>query len=197
MIKARKYRIVFVIPPDHTAARPRCANLAQPVSFARLVADSERLMKKRDAVRTSKKRTARTPRAAASAREMPPEAIEFLRKYREWEESFESPEKRMAYISALCRRIADEFKPEKIILFGSHAYGTPTPDSDLDLLVVMPVQGQPVEQAIKIGRKMKFALPLDLLVRTPRQISERLAMNDYFIREIVERGKVMYDSEHA
>ncbi|MDX2029821.1 MAG: nucleotidyltransferase domain-containing protein [Blastocatellia bacterium] len=153
-------------------------------------------MKKRAAVRTSKKRTARPPRAAATGREMPPEAVEFLRKFREWQESFETPEKRMAYITDLCRRIADEFKPEKIILFGSHAYGTPTPDSDLDLLVVMPVEGPPVEQAIRIGKKMKFALPLDLLVRTPAQISARLALNDYFIREIVERGKVMYESGH-
>lgn len=154
-------------------------------------------MNKRATPRKSMRQTAAPLPARTPKKKMPPEAIEFMRKFREWQESFETPEKRMAYIQALCRRIAEEFKPEKIILFGSHAYGTPTPDSDLDLLVVMPVEGPPVEQAIKIGRSLKLALPVDLLVRTPKQISERLAMNDYFIREIVERGKVMYDVEHG
>lgn len=58
---------------------------------------------------------------------------ELVRQYQEWRQSFQSPAKRMAFIRNVCDRIAEEFKPEKIILFGSHAYGRPTLDSDLVL----------------------------------------------------------------
>jgi len=139
----------------------------------------------------------RRSRAARPAAEMPPEAVEFMRKFQEWLQSFETPDKRRAYIENLCQRIAGEFKSEKIILFGSHAYGQPTPDSDVDLLVVMPFEGEPVNQAIKISRQLNLVLPLDLLVRTREQVAERVAMEDYFIREILERGKVMYEAHHG
>ncbi|MDQ3011683.1 MAG: nucleotidyltransferase domain-containing protein, partial [Acidobacteriota bacterium] len=88
------------------------------------------------------------------------------------------------------------FRPEKIILFGSHAYGTPTLESDLDLLVVMPFEGSPLSQAVRISRQLKLMIPIDLIVRTPAQLNERLAMDDFFMREIVERGKVMYEAHH-
>ncbi len=131
-----------------------------------------------------------------AATKMPPEAVEFMRKFQEWTDSFETPAKRQSYIENLCQRIAEEFQPEKIILFGSHAYGQPTPDSDLDLLVVMPFKGEPVNQAIKISRQLNLVLSLDLLVRTREQVAARLAMGDSFMREIIERGKVMYDAHH-
>ena len=136
-------------------------------------------------------------RPTRAAIEMPPEAEAFMRKYREWQDSFETPTRRMAYIENLCQRIGETFKPEKIILFGSHAYGQPSPDSDLDLLVVMQFEGEPVNQAIKISRRLNLVLPLDLLVRTREQVAERLAIGDFFMREIVERGKVMYDPNHG
>lgn len=100
----------------------------------------------------------------------------------------------MALIQNICDRIAEKFQPEQIILFGSHAYGTPTSESDLDLLVVMPFAGSPLSQAVNICRQLKLMLPLDLIVRTRAQVNERLAMNDSFMREIVERGKVMYEA---
>ncbi|MDQ3650722.1 MAG: nucleotidyltransferase domain-containing protein [Acidobacteriota bacterium] len=102
-----------------------------------------------------------------------------------------------AEIQKLCEQIARDFHPEQIILFGSHAYGTPTPDSDIDLLVVMPFEGRHTQQAIKIRSRIDTPLPLDLLVRTPEQISERLAMGDFFVREIIEMGKVVYEADYA
>lgn len=122
---------------------------------------------------------------------------ELVRQYQEWRQSFQPPAKRMAFIRNVCDRIAEEFKPEKIILFGSHAYGTPTLDSDLDLLVVMPFEGSPLAQAVRISRQLKLLIPIDLIVRTPEQLNERLAMDDFFMREIVERGKLMYETPHA
>lgn len=119
---------------------------------------------------------------------------ELVRQYQEWRQSFETPAKRMALIRNICDRIAEEFRPEKIILFGSHAYGTPTSESDLDLLVVMPFEGSPLSQAVKISRQLKLMIPIDLIVRTQEQLDRRLAMDDFFMREIVERGKVMYEA---
>ena len=104
---------------------------------------------------------------------------------------------RRAQIRQLCARIAREFKPEKIILFGSHAYGQPTPESDLDLMVVMQFEGDPLEQAVTMLNRLNMLIPIDLLVRTPEQIQQRLEMGDSFIRDIIEQGKVMYEAHHT
>lgn len=100
-------------------------------------------------------------------------------------------------IKELCEQIARDFHPEKIILFGSHAYGHAGPDSDVDLLVVMPFEGRPTKQAITILNRLNALTPIDLLVRTPEQVQERLALGDQFMREIVERGKVLYEDPHT
>ena len=99
-------------------------------------------------------------------------------------------------IKEICQQIAREFHPERIILFGSHAYGKPTWDSDVDLLVIMPFRGRHTRQAIKIRERIDALVAIDLLVRTPEDISKRLEMEDFFLREIVERGKVMYEANH-
>lgn len=101
-------------------------------------------------------------------------------------------------INRLARHIATIFHPDRIILFGSRAYGTPTNDSDVDLLVVMATNGDVVEKAAEIYVSVDQAnvapFSIDVLVRTPEQIQERIALNDFFIREIVEKGKVLYES---
>lgn len=96
-------------------------------------------------------------------------------------------------IKELCDQIVREFQPEKIILFGSHAYGKPTPDSDVDLLVIMSYEGEYRKQLVKMLTKIESYVPMDLLLRTPKEINERLELGDFFIKEITERGKVMYD----
>ena len=104
---------------------------------------------------------------------------------------------RQAQIRQLCTRIACEFKPEKIILFGSHAYGQPAPESDPDFMVVMQFEGDPLEQAVTMLNRLNILLPIDLLVRTPEQVQQRLEMGDSFMRDIIEQGKVMYEAHHA
>lgn len=94
-------------------------------------------------------------------------------------------------------RIARAFRPERILLFGSYAYGDPTVDSDVDLLVIMNTSLRPVDQAVSIREAAPPPFPLDLLVRTPSQVAERLALGDRFIHEIVDRGIVLYDAAHA
>ncbi len=100
-------------------------------------------------------------------------------------------------IQKYCRRVASEFHPERIILFGSHAYGKPRRDSDVDLLIVMRFQGKGVEKAIEIGNRIVPSFPLDLIVRTPGQLRRRLAQNDFFLREAVEKGTVLYEASDS
>lgn len=99
-----------------------------------------------------------------------------------------------AAINSVVRQIAEKFHPQRIILFGSYAYGKPRPESDVDLLVVMNTQLQEPEQAIQIYQQLDYLFGLDILVITPRRLTQRLEWGDSFLREIVERGKPVYES---
>ena len=77
-------------------------------------------------------------------------------------------------ISRFASEVAEQFHPEKIILFGSYAYGKPHADSDVDILVVMPAKNE-LDQAVKICLTVPYQFPLDLLVRTPENLAWRLA----------------------
>jgi predicted nucleotidyltransferase len=115
----------------------------------------------------------------------------------QWYEAADDLQKRKEYIHLLSDQIVARFHPKKIILFGSHAWGQPTTDSDIDLLVVMPHEGRHTTQAIQIVNGLNTLAPIDLLVRTPEEVQERLEIGDSFLREIVERGKVMYEADHS
>jgi len=93
-------------------------------------------------------------------------------------------------------KIAKRFKPEKIILFGSYGYGSPKKNSDVDLLIIIDSKKRPVDLAIQIRSEIPAPFPVDLLVRTPEQIEGRLSMNDFFIKEIVTKGKVVYEKDN-
>jgi predicted nucleotidyltransferase len=97
-------------------------------------------------------------------------------------------------ISAFARRIAKQFNPQKIILFGSYAYGKPTQDSDVDMLVIMSFEGRGAYKSAEIATALRPEFPADILVRTPEQIKQRLEWGDFFIREITEKGKVLYEA---
>jgi predicted nucleotidyltransferase len=101
----------------------------------------------------------------------------------------------MKDIRAYSDAIAREFRPSRIILFGSHARDEAGADSDVDLLVVMPHRGHPTEKAIEIRKRIDYGFALDLLVRSPREIQKRLRLNDWFFREIEEQGKVLYEAD--
>ena len=96
-------------------------------------------------------------------------------------------------INALVGQIVEQFNPQRVILFGSYAYGKPTIDSDVDLLVVMPHKGAPSMQAAKIRKKIRAGFPLDLVVRSPGEIRKRLSIGDFFIKEVIERGQPIYE----
>lgn len=100
-------------------------------------------------------------------------------------------------IQAVVNQIAQQFQPNKVILFGSYAYGEPTEDSDVDLLVVMPANKRDTKKAIEIVRSLRPGFPMDLLVYDPAYLQHRCGMEDYFVREIVAKGRVLYDAAHA
>jgi predicted nucleotidyltransferase len=106
---------------------------------------------------------------------------------------YSSPNIPLAAIRRFGRQIAARFHPEKIILFGSYAYGTPHSESDVDLLVIMPAYDV-VNQSIRICMAFERPFSLDLMVRTPKQIARGLKDDDWFLREIVEKGKVIYEA---
>ena len=72
----------------------------------------------------------------------------------------------------------------------------PSQDSDVDLLVVMEHSRSGIAQAVEIMRQVRSRIPIDLLVRTPREMRQRLQWNDFFLKEVVERGEVLYESAH-
>ncbi len=91
-------------------------------------------------------------------------------------------------------KIAAALKPEKIILFGSFAYGNPTPHSDVDLLVIMKTRAAPKDRSWAVSRLLlPRPFPVDILVKTPREVEQALKSGDFFIREIMTRGKVLYE----
>jgi predicted nucleotidyltransferase len=97
----------------------------------------------------------------------------------------------MREIRRFARQVAERFRPEKIILFGSYAYGTPHADSDVDILVVMPARNQ-LDQAFKIHWAIQPPFPVHLIVRTPQNLKWRLAEGESFLTEVVSRGRVLY-----
>jgi len=99
------------------------------------------------------------------------------------------------------RRFVDQvvrrFSPARVILFGSHAYGHPTADSDVDLMVIMPHQGSGAKAATKIRLSCPRSFPMDLLVRTPAELRRRLRVGDQFLREVMSKGIILHEGHDA
>jgi uncharacterized protein len=99
-------------------------------------------------------------------------------------------------IRRFARQVAARFRPDKIILFGSYAYGEPNEDSDVDLVIVMPARNQ-LDQAAKIRIAVPAPFPMDLIVRTPKRIEQGVKDGDSFTLEILAKGKILYEEDHG
>src|SRR5208283_596704 len=108
---------------------------------------------------------------------------------------YASPNIPLAAIRRFARRIAERFQPDKIILFGSYAYGKPHEESDVDLLVIMRTRNA-IDQSIRISLAFEQLFSLDLIVRTPWQIERGLKDDNWFLREVIEKGKVLYEARN-
>lgn len=91
-------------------------------------------------------------------------------------------------IIALAEEIKRKFNPQKIILFGSNAYGKSTKGSDIDLFIIMDTSISVKEQAFLIRRELRSPISVDIIVRTPQQVEERVKLGDFFVKQIVQKG---------
>jgi uncharacterized protein len=98
-------------------------------------------------------------------------------------------------IDSFIKKIVTRFNPERIILFGSHAYGTPSSWSDVDIVVVMNTPLEPIEQEVLIRKEIPRRFPLDLIVVKPRQFARRLKLGDPLIRTVTSKGKILYEKD--
>lgn len=94
------------------------------------------------------------------------------------------------------QQIVQKFDPEKIILFGSYVSGNPAPPSDVDLLIIMNSTKPSWEKSIEVSLALKHTFPIDIIVKTPDEINNRLIAGDFFLKDIIENGKVLYERTH-
>ncbi|MFH1453184.1 MAG: nucleotidyltransferase domain-containing protein [Armatimonadota bacterium] len=98
-------------------------------------------------------------------------------------------------LQEIIKEIKEKYDPIKIILYGSYAYGEPTEDSDIDLLIIKDTNKRPIDRWVeikKILRNVSRKTAVSPLVYNPGEIEERMAMKDFFMEEIFEKGKVLY-----
>ena len=100
-------------------------------------------------------------------------------------------------IEGVVRQIVEGFGPEKIILFGSYAYGEVEEGSDVDLLVVMETGEKTIRVAAAVRERVEHRFSMDIIVRTPEQIREGLRWRDSFLTEVLTRGVVLYEADHV
>lgn len=100
-------------------------------------------------------------------------------------------------IRVWAKLLARLFQPEKIILFGSYAYGQPTVNSDIDLFVIVPHAETAIQKASEIRMALPMGVAIDVIVRSPEKVQERLRLNDFFIRDILQNGRILYEANNA
>lgn len=99
-------------------------------------------------------------------------------------------------IQQYCDAIAAAFQPQKIILFGSYAYGKPTEDSDVDVMVVMPRKRFRRDLGVRVRTQVPASFPVDVLVEPDDRLERRIRDRESFILDVTERGRVMYEGGH-
>lgn len=98
-------------------------------------------------------------------------------------------------IQDIVRKLVAEYAPQKVILFGSYARGTPRPDSDIDLLIVKETSERFIDRWVTVRRLLsdpQRLIPLETIILTPQELAHRLEVGDQFIAEILEKGEVLY-----
>lgn len=98
-------------------------------------------------------------------------------------------------LKKITQRIVKEYKPEKIILFGSYAWGRPTADSDFDLCIIKRDKKDFLKETRKIRGIIDGKIAADILVYTPDEMKRRFEMGDHFFRQIIKMGKTLYEKE--
>jgi predicted nucleotidyltransferase len=98
-------------------------------------------------------------------------------------------------ITDIVDTISKKYTPKKIILFGSYAYGEPAEDSDIDLFIIKNTNKRPIDRWIEVKRLLRDKgrmLAVSPIVYTEKEIEERLAIRDFFVEEVFEKGALLY-----
>lgn len=98
-------------------------------------------------------------------------------------------------INKIKRKIVQKYRPEKIIIFGSFARREPTKDSDLDLFIIKKSRKDPIQRSYEVRRMIEPIFPLDLLIFTPQEVKKRLKLGDFFIKQIINQGELLYEKK--
>jgi len=99
-------------------------------------------------------------------------------------------------LAQIVERLREEYRPERIILYGSYAYGTPNEDSDIDLFIVKESPLNRIMRAVEVRRILtdpKRRISISPRVYTPSEVTERLALGDQFVEEVMKRGVTLYE----
>ena len=101
-------------------------------------------------------------------------------------------------LNLITKKIVKEYNPDRIILFGSYAWGEPGPDSDVDLFIVKETRDSLIERHKKVGRLLfGGGIPVDVLIYTPSQVKRLLDTQDFFIEDVFSKGKILYEKKYA
>ena len=99
-------------------------------------------------------------------------------------------------LNEIVEKLQREYKPLKIILYGSYAYGTPNVDSDIDLLILKNTSERSVDRFVKVKKIIynpKRKIPVSPLIYSPDEVKERVRIGDDFIKEILNKGVTLYE----
>lgn len=110
------------------------------------------------------------------------------------EGSFKNMKRENKKIKKIADHIVKEYKPEKIYLFGSYAWGKPTRDSDFDLMIIKKTKENFDKRVLRVIQIIDGEVAADVLVRTPEEVRKRLKMGDFFYQNIINKGKILYEA---
>jgi len=100
-------------------------------------------------------------------------------------------------ILKIAEKVKREYRPEKIILFGSYAYGKSDRDSDVDLLIIKETPERPIDRRVAVSRIVsdpKRLTPVEVIVLTPEEVTERVGIGDQFLKEILSKGEILHEA---
>lgn len=98
-------------------------------------------------------------------------------------------------IQKIVEKIRREYRPEKIILFGSYSYGKPTAESDVDLFIIKESDKRRIDRFCEVRRIIRGikGISVQPVVFTKKEVAQRLRLEDNFFKEVLEKGEVLYE----